>query len=399
MAYFSSIDILKQESGVALPNYFCDNAQKRIKELGEQHPTPFLAIDLTVIEKRYLQLRHRFPDAEIFYAVKANPADEIIEVLVNQGCCFDLASPRELDKVLSLGCHPSKLSYGNTIKKSEHIKYFYDKGVRLFATDAEADLRNIAQYAPASDVFIRILFDGSESADWPLSQKFGCDDDMAVKLALLAKQLGLNPCGISFHVGSQQRDVETWKHAIGQVKQIFDTLLESGIALDTINIGGGLPANYLQKTDDVNNYSGHINTSIKEFFPNKLPRIIIEPGRSLVADSGILVSEVVLVSKKTEHADERWVYTDVGTFNGLIETLGEAIKYKILTEKTGAKKPVILAGPTCDSMDVMYEKQRYELPLSLEAGDRIYWLSTGAYTTSYSSVDFNGFPPLAYHFL
>lgn len=383
-----------------LPQHFSQAACERLTELTEKHPTPFLALDLTVVGERYHELEEGFPDADIFYAVKANPADEVIQLLANAGSSFDIASPQELDKVLRCGVTPDRMSYGNTIKKASAVKYFYEKGVRLFATDSDADLRNIAVHAPGSKVYVRVLTDGSEGADWPLSRKFGCNPEMAIELAVLAQELGLEPYGVSFHVGSQQRDIDVWDGAIAKVKTIYERLFsEYGIELKMVNMGGGFPASYLQKTNDFATYAEEIKRFLKEDFGERAPRIILEPGRSLVGDAGIIVSEVVLISRKSTTALERWVYTDVGMFNGLIETLGEAIKYPLATSKDGPVEEVILAGPTCDSLDIMYEQHKYELPLSLEIGDYVYWHSTGAYTTSYSSIEFNGFPPLDYYIL
>ncbi|MDF2180918.1 type III PLP-dependent enzyme [Neptuniibacter sp. CAU 1671] len=383
-----------------LPDYFSPDAVQRIAELAETHETPFLALDLSVVEGKYQELNAGFPHAEIFYAVKANPANEVIERLAALGSNFDIASPQELDKVLKFGVSPDRISYGNTIKKRSAIQYFYERGVRLFATDSEADLQNIAKYAPGSDVYVRVLTDGSEGADWPLSRKFGCNPEMAVELHVMARDLGLNPYGVSFHVGSQQRDIDVWDGAIAKVKVIFDRLnSEHDIRLKMVNMGGGFPANYLQKTNEFSVYAQEISRFLQEDFTEEVPRIILEPGRSLVGDAGVIVSEVVLISRKSSTALERWVYTDIGMFNGLIETVGESIKYPIGTSRSGEEEEVILAGPTCDSMDIMYENHMYPLPLSLEIGDHIYWYSTGAYTTSYSSIEFNGFPPLKYYVL
>jgi ornithine decarboxylase len=176
---------------------------------------------------------------------------------------------------------------------------------------------------------------------------------------------------------------------------IFERLKEEdGITLQMINMGGGFPANYIQRTNSLETYAEEIIRFLKEDFGDELPEIILEPGRSLIANAGILVSEVVLVARKSRTAVERWVYTDVGKFSGLIETMDESIKFPIWTEKKGEAEEVVIAGPTCDSADIMYENYKYGLPLNLAAEDRLYWLSTGAYTTSYSAVEFNGFPPL-----
>ena len=385
---------------IKVEDYFAPATFQRMKAFADQHETPFVVIDKQTIADSYDQLVSCFPFAKIYYAVKANPATEITELLREKGSNFDIASIYELDKVMKTGVGPERISYGNTIKKARDIRYFYEKGVRLFATDSEADLRNIAKAAPGAKVYVRILTEGSTSADWPLSRKFGCNPDMALDLLILAKQLGLDPYGVSFHVGSQQRDIDVWDAAIAKVKVIFERLKEEdGITLKMINMGGGFPANYIQRTNSLETYAEEITRFLKEDFGDELPEIILEPGRSLIANAGILVSEVVLVARKSRTAVERWVYTDVGKFSGLIETMDESIKFPIWTEKKGETEEVVIAGPTCDSADIMYEHYKYGLPLNLAIGDRLYWLSTGAYTTSYSAVEFNGFPPLKAYYL
>lgn len=385
---------------IKVEDYYAPATFQRMKAFADQHETPFVVIDRQIIADAYDQLGTCFPFAKVYYAVKANPAVEIIELLRDKGSSFDIASIYELDKVMATGVGPERISYGNTIKKARDIRYFYEKGVRLFATDSEADLRNIAKAAPGSKIYVRILTEGSTSADWPLSRKFGCQPDMALDLLILAKQLGLVPYGISFHVGSQQRDIDVWDAAIAKVKVIFERLKEEdGITLQMINMGGGFPANYIQRTNDLETYAAEITRFLKEDFGDDLPEIILEPGRSLIANAGVLVSEVVLVARKSRTAVERWVYADVGKFSGLIETMDESIKFPIWTEKKGEMEEVVIAGPTCDSADIMYEHYKYGLPLNLASGDRLYWLSTGAYTTSYSAVEFNGFPPLKAYYI
>ncbi|SEM29657.1 ornithine decarboxylase [Pseudomonas sp. ok272] len=380
---------------INVEDYFARATFDKMKAFADQQETPFVVIDTAMISQAYDDLRAGFEFAKVYYAVKANPAVEIIDLLKDKGSSFDIASIYELDKVLDRGVSADRISYGNTIKKSKDIRYFYEKGVRLYSTDSEADLRNIAKAAPGSKVYVRILTEGSTTADWPLSRKFGCQTDMAMDLLILARDLGLVPYGVSFHVGSQQRDISVWDAAIAKVKVIFERLKEEdGIVLKLINMGGGFPANYITRTNSLETYAEEIIRFLKEDFGDDLPEIILEPGRSLIANAGILVSEVVLVARKSRTAVERWVYTDVGKFSGLIETMDEAIKFPIWTEKKGEMEEVVIAGPTCDSADIMYENYKYGLPLNLAIGDRLYWLSTGAYTTSYSAVEFNGFPPL-----
>ncbi len=389
-----------QAHNVRIEDYYDPENFADIKRFADNQETPFVVIDRRIIMQHYKDLTGSFPFARIYYAVKANPDNEILSLLRDMGSSFDIASTYELDKVLALGVSPDLCSYGNTIKKRKDIRYFYEKGVRLYVSDSEPDLRNIALEAPGSKVYIRLLTEGSHTADWPLSRKFGCQTDMAVELLVLAKELGLEPFGVSFHVGSQQRDIGAWDAAIDKVKTIFDWLKsEQGIQLKMINMGGGFPANYLARTNDLATYAQEITHYLTEDFGDDLPEIILEPGRSLCSNAGVLVSEVVLISRKSTSSLHRWVYTDVGKFSGLIETMGEAIKYPIYTEKDGEVEECVLAGPTCDSADIMYEDHKYELPLSLEIGDRLYWFSTGAYTTSYSAIEFNGFPPLKQHII
>lgn len=385
---------------IRVSDFYDEQTFQRMKALADQKETPFVVIDLQTIARHYDELVDQFPYASVYYAVKANPAPEVLTLLRDKGSSFDVASIYELDRLLSLGIDASRCSFGNTIKKSRDVRYFHEQGVRMFATDSEADLRNIAREAPGSRVYVRILTEGSQTADWPLSRKFGCHPDMAIELLTLAGSLGLEPYGISFHVGSQQRDIGVWDAAIAKVRLIFDRLQrDADITLKMINLGGGFPANYLQRTNTLETYASEITHFLKEDFGDDLPDIILEPGRSLISNAGILVSEIVLIARKSHTSLHRWIYTDVGKFSGLIETLDEAIKFPIHTEKEGELENAILAGPTCDSADIMYEQNKYPLPLSLEAGDRLYWFSTGAYTTSYSSVEFNGFPPLASWFV
>jgi ornithine decarboxylase len=383
-----------------IEDYYPSDAYARMKALADSRDTPFLVVDTATVGKHYDELASAFPYAGIYYAVKANPATEILSLLRDRGSCFDIASVYELDRVLALGVTSDRISYGNTIKKSRDIRYFHERGVRLFATDSEADLRNIAKAAPGARIYVRILTEGSQTADWPLSRKFGCQTDMAMDLIVLARDLGLEPYGVSFHVGSQQRDIGTWDGAIAKVKVVFERLREEdGIHLRMINLGGGFPANYLVRTNALATYAAEITRYLREDFGNEMPEIILEPGRSLVANAGMLVSEVVLISRKSRTGLNRWVYVDVGKFSGLIETMGEAIKFPVYTDKIGELEDVVLAGPTCDSADVMYEDHKYALPLNLAIGDRLYWFSTGAYTTSYSAVEFNGFPPLTAYYV
>jgi ornithine decarboxylase len=355
--------------------------------------TPFLAVDLDVIEAKYLELRRYFPNASIYYAVKANPAPEVVVLLESLGASFDVASRSEIEMCLALRVHPMRLSYGNTIKNSADIAYAFDCGVRRFAFDSEAELRKLAAHAPCSQVMCRLQTTG-ENAGWPLSKKFGCDLQMSAELLLLARDLGLHPVALSFHVGSQQTDPTQWRKPLHEAAGLCRKLGREGLALNTINIGGGFPVPYDGRVPPISRFAAAIEQSLDDAFGSPHPKLMLEPGRSLVAEAGVVQAEVVLVSKKSRFDQTRWVYLDIGKFGGLAETLDECIKYRLRTSRTGMPGPVVLAGPTCDSADILYQKSGYHLAVDLQCGDRVEILNTGAYSSSYASVNFNGFPPL-----
>jgi hypothetical protein len=186
-----------------------------LRYLADARPaTPCLVLDLDRVEENYLALAEALPDARVYYAVKANPAPPVLERLVRLGASFDVASVREVEMVLEAGATPDRISFGNTIKKEADIARAYALGVRLFAFDAEAELAKLDRAAPGASVFCRILTTG-EGADWPLSRKFGCAPEMAYRLLLAASRTSVTPVGVSFHVGSQQKDPGQWDAAVG----------------------------------------------------------------------------------------------------------------------------------------------------------------------------------------
>ena len=391
--------MLKENYYFPLDRYMTRERFERVREFSKDKETPFLIIDLEAIRRRYLEMKSALPFSQIYYAIKANPNDEVIKLLHSLGSCFDVATRFELDQLLGLGVEPDRMSFGNTIKKADDIRYFYEKGIRLYVTDSQEDLANIAVEAPGSRVFFRLLTEGTGS-DWPLSRKFGAHSDMIYYLIIEARNRGLEPYGFSFHVGSQQRDIGQWDDAIARCKYLFDALeADEGISLKMINLGGGFPANYLSPTLPMDVYASEIKRFLIEDFGEEIPEIYMEPGRAMTADAGVIVSEIIRISKKSKNNLYRWAFLDVGLFGGLIETLGEAIKYPIYFEGQGESEEIILAGPTCDSMDIMYQDFKYRMPSNTKEGDRVYIFTTGAYTQSYSSIYFNGFPPLRSYIL
>ncbi len=283
---------------------------------------PCLVVDLEVVRENYLGFATALPDTRVFYAVKANPAPEVLSLLASLGSCFDTASVQEIEMVLATGAAADRISYGNTIKKERDVARAFALGVRLFAVDCQAEVEKIARAAPGSRVFCRILSD-CVGAEWPLSRKFGCEPAMAADVLEHAHRLGLEPYGVSFHVGSQQRNPQAWDRALASAAAVFRECGERGITLSMVNLGGGFPTKYLKNVPTVKSYGTAIFRALRRHFGNRIPETIIEPGRGMVGNAGVIEAEVVLVSKKSEGDDVRWVYLDIGKFGGLAETMDE----------------------------------------------------------------------------
>jgi len=364
-----------------------------------QPATPCLVLDVDRVAANFGRLQQAMPLARIYYAVKANPAAPILDRLVGLGSYFDAASFQEVSMCLEAGAKPEAISYGNTIKRERDIAAAYAAGVRMFAFDSEMELEKLARSAPGSRVYCRILV-GNDGAEWPLSRKFGCEVEMARALMIRAAEMGLDAFGLSFHVGSQQTKTAAYEAAIAKVAMLFTDLADAGVKVRMVNLGGGYPVRYKAEVPEIDDFGSAIMGAMVEHFGNAIPEIVIEPGRFLVADAGVVSAEVVLVSRKAENDPVRWVYLDIGRFGGLAETEGESIKYAFQTPHDGTPEgPVTIAGPTCDSTDTLYEKSNYRLPMALTAGDRVELLATGAYVTTYASQKFNGFEPLAEHYI
>lgn len=360
--------------------------------------SPCLVVDLEVVANQYQAVCDALPYAECYYALKANPAEEILALLHAKGARFEAASIHEIERCLSVGIPAQRIIFGNPIKKASDIKHAFDLGVKWYVFDSHIELEKLAKYAPGMEVLCRIN-SGGVGATWPLSRKFGCQEFQAIAMVVEAKAKGLNPRGISFHVGSQQVRVEAWDEAIIEVARIFEAAKSHGIILDTVDIGGGFPVKYRdQNPPSIEECGTEIRRVLDKYFPETVPNIIMEPGRFIAAEAGVVQTEVVLISYNHEESKRRWVYVDVGKYGGLIEV--EDTQYPVVTDKDGTPSSVVtIAGPTCDGLDVLYEKADYKLPLSLDVGEKIRFLGAGAYTYTYSSIGFNGFPPLKTYFI
>jgi ornithine decarboxylase len=362
-------------------------------------PTPFLVLDRAVVADRYRALAAAFPGAAIHYAVKACPEPAVMETLVALGSSFDVASPAEIRLAIKAGADPAALCYGNPVRSAADVTAAWTAGVRRFVTDSAEDLDVLAAHAPGAGVLVRLLVSDAGSAT-PFAAKFGASTDEAVRLLRAAARSGLRADGIAFHAGSQQSRPDAFGEAVGTAAGVA---AQAGIRRPVLDVGGGFPVAYRSPVPCPAEFAGAIGAAVDAAVRAGHidgVKLMLEPGRALVADAGVLRASVVRVSRRPGIDHRRWVYLDVGRYSGLAETEGEAIAYPLrVPGRGGPCGPVVLAGPSCDGDDVLYRRTPCLLPLALEAGDAVDLLAAGAYTASYASVGFNGFEPLAVHVL
>ena len=372
----------------------CQRVVDYIKDKGHLFTEPTLVLALDNLEQNYRNFTDNMPGVNVHYALKANPHPHILKELVSYGSGFDTASLQEIAMCIDAGCDPKKISFGNTVKHPSAIRGAVTMGIDLFVADSFEELTKIADNAPGSRVYIRLLVRSTE-AEWPLSRKFGCSLSMAPMLFDWAKHLGLEPVGLSFHVGSQTRHPHMWLDTLDTVEAVWTNVKMNGHKPYLLNIGGGFPAFYGVEITDPKTYGETLMGEINKRFDD-VKYLMIEPGRAMVANLGAISAEVLLVSQKTIGDPVRWVYLEVGRFNGLAETEEEAIKYQIsvVGKEDHEMSDCIVAGPTCDSADVLYEDNLRPFPVDLKCGDLVIVHNTGAYTMTYSTIAFNGFAPL-----
>jgi ornithine decarboxylase len=342
---------------------------------------PCLVLDTATVRDQVWQFRQCLPNVEPHFAFKANPHREIARVLQEEGVFFEIASLGELQELLALGEHPANIFFSNPIKTPAAIKSAYAAGVQWFAIDGLDELYKVFAHAPTAKMYLRIEVDNTGS-DWPLSGKFGATFGECLNIIDHAAMIGADLCGVTFHVGSQCHNPQNWRGGIESAKTLFAIMEKRGLTPRLLNIGGGFPVYLTTPVPALEEIAAVINDALLDFpWPVKL---IAEPGRYLVAESGVMVCHVTGTATR---AGKRWVYLDIGVFGGLMEAC-QGIAYTLLTEKTGAAVPTTLAGPTCDSMDVLWRD--IPMPSDLKVGDAIVIHGAGAYTTAYASR-FNGF--------
>jgi ornithine decarboxylase len=333
-------------------------------------------IDGRLIQERFRELQKAIGNARIYYAVKTNPHWRIIELLHELGAHFEISSAEELKLLLRRGVPAERIIASNPVKTEASLRAAWKAGVQFFAFDSYAEVEKLSRFAPGSKVYVRLVV-SNEGSQWPLTRKFGVETEDAVELLCEAQRKGLDPCGVTFHVGSQCTSSETWVKAIEKARVVWELAEDRGIRLRMLNVGGGFPIKYNEDSISITEAAARVRDTINGLFPEDV-EVLVEPGRSIVGEAGTLVSTVV---GKASRNGENWLYLDVGVFNGLMESIG-GIRYPMTSTKNGNRERYVLAGPSCDSLDIIQDDTL--LP-DLDVGDRVYILSAGAYTTAYAS--------------
>lgn len=354
--------------------------------------TPFLALDLGTVRDRYHSLVGAFAGRiGVCYAVKCNPDPEVLTTLAAAGSGFEIASAAELEMLLPLGVDPERVLYSNPVKPPSHVRQTFERGVRRFAVDCLGEVLKVAEQAPGSQVYVRVRVDDTRSR-FPLSTKFGLPVGEAAALLLTARDNGLVPAGLTFHVGSQCTDVGAWGRAIDSLAPVLRELSEHGVTLTLLDIGGGFPAQYGEPGPDLCEIADRTLRALARL-PYAPAEIVCEPGRAVVAEAAVLVTSVI--GRETRMGRE-WVYLDAGAYNGLMEAAQTRGRWQfpLRTSRPEGPGAVVVSctvtGPTCDSSDTLMNDA--DLPADLELNDRVYIGSAGAYSLCYAS-SFNGFEP------
>lgn len=368
---------------VASPNgkYF----ERSVANLVKRYGTPLLIISRKSLVEQVEKFRRILPRVTPYYAVKSNPHPDIVKTFMKQGTGFDVASRYEIELVLKCGAKPGKIIFANPIKLPETMKFALEQGITLTVFDSEYELYKIAEYAPGSRVLVRIKVPNVGSRV-ELSLKFGADPTDAIPLLIKAHKLGLVPAGIAFHVGSQCIHVENYIEAFEMASIILKDARLKQLPLSIVDIGGGMPIQYLDGDDDL--FSKFAPTLCKEMdriFDNSV-ELIAEPGRALVGPACVLISRVI---GRSIRENKQWYYLDDGIYGTLSGIFYDSGKYEYKSFKKGLTHISTLAGPTCDAHDII--ARSVDLP-NLEIGDVIYVPNLGAYSIA-STTNFNGIPP------
>ncbi|MEQ1815849.1 MAG: type III PLP-dependent enzyme [Nitrosomonas sp.] len=351
-------------------------------ELKKGYQRPFLLIDRNIVRQKTQRFKTAMPRVHPHYAVKANPDELVLKTLIEEGAGFEIASIAELDLLMNLGVSAAEIFYSNPMKSRYYLEYAAKKGVEWYVLDSIEELRKIVSVKPDAKMYLRIDTPNIGS-DWPLAGKFGTHLADIHEIIQEAVKLNADLAGVTFHVGSQCRNPQNWRVGIERAKKVFADMKLAGLNPRLLNIGGGYPVRHIKPIPSIEIIAEVINDTIADL-PDNI-RIMAEPGRYLVSDSAYFVCRVVGTATRN---GKRWMYWDAGMFGGVIE-MTEGLRYEILTDRKNSDIPWSVAGPTCDSVDILMHDLM--LPSDIQEGDFIYIPNAGAYTTAYAS-NFNGFP-------
>lgn len=363
-----------------------ENLYDRIRR---NYDKPTLFVDLSIVEDRCNEFKKYLPNVKPLYALKANPHPVIVKKIKDLNVGFEVASVSEVSLLEENLVDLSSVFFSNPVKSFQAIDIAHKKGVKFFAFDSIEELIKLNKVSKNIKPIFRIDVPNLGS-DWPLTEKFGAYESDINKIINLASSNNLNISGVTFHVGSQCRNPENWKIAIKKSISLINKMKKLGFDLSVLNIGGGFPIPLTKPVPLFSSISEAITEELKAIKENI--NIFAEPGRYLVGESGFLATEVIGISVRNK---KKWVYLDAGVFNGLIE-FSQGLNYPIYSNKKGDFEPVILAGPTCDSVDII--SKEIQLPSNLSEGDLLFFINAGAYTSAYSS-NFNGFPLTNFEFI
>ncbi len=350
--------------------------------LNRGYSKPFLLVDSSIIRNKIRRFRAAMPRVNPHYAVKANPDLHVLKTLIEEGAGFEIASISELNILLNLEVPAEEIYYSNPIKSRAYLEYAASKGVEWYVLDSVEELRKIISVKPDAKSYLRIDVPNVGS-DWPLAGKFGAHLTEIKEIIAEAVHLDANLVGVTFHVGSQCRNPQNWQTGIEQAKKVLTDMLRAGLKHSLLNIGGGYPVVHTKPIPSIETIGDIVNQALADL-PADI-RVMAEPGRYLVSDAAYFICRVVGTATRN---GKRWMYWDAGIFGGVIEVT-EGLRYRIFTDRKGRDIPWTVAGPTCDSVDILMRDEM--LPEDIQEGDFIYIPNAGAYTTAYAS-NFNGFP-------
>lgn len=363
-------------------NSYFKLSQEAVESLAQQYDTPLLLVSTEQVERNYSFLAKYLPGVKLHYAVKANPHEAIIRKLAELGSYFDVASDGEMQFLASMGIAPERMVYANPIKTASGLKTAKEIGVYKFTFDSESEISKMAKAIPGGTVLLRVRVD-NPNALVDLNKKFGAHPDEVLSLLTLARQQGLDVAGLCFHVGSQSSSADAYVEALGIFRRLFDQAKEAGFNLRILDIGGGFPIPAIDHDAiDIVAMLQEIYEAVANYFPDI--EIWAEPGRFICGTVANLITRVIGSQQRNS---KQWYFLDDGLYGTFSGVIFDHWDFELETFKSGEKVPATFAGPSCDSLDIMFQDK---MTPRLAIDDLILVPACGAYTSASATV-FNGF--------